>query len=241
MASSIMKPNYLTSGKLLLYGLILLLNASCGSGSTETEDAPDTIAIEADIPRKPIDYSLIDYQLPKSDYVFKVKITGIETKIAKAAFTTQTDEYAIPKKVDGYFLTVIFAMTNPYDHEMMAPISDYYYITSANGEWFSASTTRHRKCHCDIDNSTEVTTLKGRKLYEISEGKCGYDDYCIKFKPNETKTFKINFTDAIFGGVRQIAFNGFDLEWNNPSYTVAQDRALIIDVDKKKIVGEKRF
>lgn len=236
-----MRSTYLTFRKLLLCGLITILSTGCGNNGTTGEYISDTVAKQEAKPTKPIDYSLIDYQLPKSEYVFKVKITGIETKIAKDAFTTQTDEYAIPKKVDGYFLTVLFTITNPYDHEMIAPIPDYYYISSANGEWFSASTTYHRKCHCDIDNSTELTTLKGKRLYDISEGKCGYDDYCIKLGPNESKTFKIKFTDAIFGSVRQIAFNGFNLEWNNPSYTVAQDNALIIDVDQKKIVGEKKF
>ena len=219
----------------------MLFNASCGTDDTEDEYMSDTIITQEVTPTKPIDYSLIDYQLPKSEYIFQLKITGIETKIAKDAFTTQIDEYAIPKKVDGYFLTVIFTITNPYDQEMMAPIPDYYYITSLDGEWFSSSTTRSRKCHCDIDNSTEVTHSKGKELCEISEGKCGYDDYCIKFTSKETKTFKVKFTDAVFGKVRKIAFNGFNLEWNNPSYTLAQDRALIIDIDAKKIVGEKKF
>ncbi len=230
----------------LFFGITSTFLISCGSGNSTNSNAAKDTTLENSktvetIPSVPVDYSDFDYTLPQSNYSYKIKITDIETKITKEAFTTKTDEYSVPKKVDGYFLTIKFAITNPYDKEMMVPVPDYYYITSANGEWFSSSTTNHRECHCQIDNSTKVTNFKGKELWQISEERCGYDDYCFKFLPNETKEFKINFTDPIFGEVKKIAFNGFGLKWSNPSYTKEQDKGLIIDIDNKKIIGEKKF
>ncbi len=230
----------------LFFGLTAMFLISCGNGSSNDSKATKDTTLEntktgETTPTVPVDYSEFDYALPQSNYTYKIKITDIETKISKDAFTTKADEYSVPENVDGYFLTIKFAMTNPYDKEMMAPVPDYYYITSANGEWFSSSTTNHRECHCQIENSTKVTNLKGKELWQISEGRCGYNDHCFKFLPNETKEFKISFTDPIFGEVKKIAFNGFGLKWNNPSYTREQDKGLIIDIDNKKIIGEKNF
>ena len=241
-----MTNNNLKIVRQLFLGLITTFLISCSNGSSgngnETKDTTlENAKTEETIPSEPVDYSEFDYTLPQSNYTYKIKITDIETKISKYAFTTKTDQYSVPKEVDGYFLTIKFAITNPYNKEMMVPVPNYYYITSANEEWFSSSTTEHRECHCQISISTKITNLKGKEFWQVSEGRCGYDDYCFKFLPNETKEFKINFTDPIFGEVRKIAFNGFGLKWNNPSYTKEQDKGLIIDIDKKKIIGEKKF
>lgn len=226
--------------------LLVFVLTSCGeSADDKKKKLEQDLALEKTnkiLSDSTVDYSEIAYSLPNSKYVYNVKITGIETKISKGAFSKKADDYAVPEKVDGYFLTIKFAMTNPYDKEMIAPVSRYYYITSANGEWFTSSTTNHRQCHCSINNSTEVSTLKGQRLDELPYERCGSTfDYCFKFQPKETKEFKIKFTDPIYGDVRKIAFNGFGLECDNPSYTRKQDKALIIDVDKKKVIGEKNF
>ena len=229
--------------KVLHLVIFFLFLVSCEGSHNEEKETDSTILVNREkiIEDNPIDYSEIEYTLPKSNYIYKIKIIEIETKIQKDAFITKEDEYSVPEKVDGYYLTLKIAMTNPYEKEMMVPIPDYYYITSENGEWFSPSTTNHKECHCKIDNSTNITNAKGKELYEISEGKCGYSNFCLKFNPKETKEFNIEFTDPIFGKVRKIAFNGFRMKWNNPSYTREQDKALIIDVDNKKIIGEKKF
>lgn len=222
--------------------IMALLLAACDNPTTSPPQAEVEVAkTQHEGQSEPIDYSLIDYKLPQSDYSYKVKITGIDTKSVKDAFTTKADDYSVPEKVDGYLLGITFSMTNPYDKEMMAPVPSYYYITSGNDEWFSASTTRHKDCHCDIDNSTKVTNDAGKELYEIAEGKCGYSDYCIRFQPKETKNFKINFTDPIISRVKTIAFWGFDRKWKNPDYTRDQDCGLMLDIDKKEITGEKKF
>ena len=223
----------------------VLFFESCSSStdnkSSTLKPATADQTVQDTAPTVPTDYSSFDYMLPQSNYSYKVKITAIETKIAKNAFITKVDEYSVPKKVDGYYLTIKFSLTNPYDKEMMAPVPDYFYISSYNKEWFSASTTFHRDCQCYIDNSTKLTTDKGIELYNISEGKCGYDDYCLRYKPNETKKFIINFTDPVFGEVRKLVFCGFDRKWKNLENTRDRDIVSIIDIDKLEVTGEIRF
>ena len=132
-------------------------------------------------------------------------------------------------------------MTNPYDKEMIAPVPDYSYISSINEEKFSNSTIYHRDCGCQIDNSTEVTDDKGKELSKISEGKCGNSNYCVRFKPQETKDFIVSFTDPIVANVRSIVFWGFDRRWAKPEFRSSKKSALILDIDKNKVVGEIRF
>lgn len=221
---------------------VITLTVSCGTNDSKIPYVV-TVSDSSQVvtQKEPVNYNELDYSLPQSGYHVKIKITSISTKISKKAFITRADQYSVPEKADGYFLILTFSITSPYDHELMVPVPDYFYITSENGEWFSASTTWHKQCHCEIDNSTDVMTLQGKRLYEISEEKCGYDNYCVKFKAQETKEFKIKFTDAILGSVRKLVFNGFNIGWNNPSYTVKQDKGLIVDVDARKIVGEELF
>jgi hypothetical protein len=222
----------------LIWSIVILT----GCGSDSDKNATSALdSLKHAVPEKSRNFDEVDYQLPQSGYTVKIKITKINTKVSKHVFSTKAEQYAVAKKVDGYFLAVRFMVTNPYDHEMMIPVPDYFYITAENSEWFSSSTTYHKQCHCDIDNSTEVLTANGKNLYQVSEGRCVYNNYCIKFKAKESKEFKINFTDPILGSVKKLAFNGFDIRWNNPNYTVEQDKGLIIDMDKKVIVGEKRF
>jgi uncharacterized protein YxjI len=188
-----------------------------------------------------IDFNSFNYILPNSNYEYKIEITDIKTKLIKDAFEVKDDEYSIPKKVDGYQLMISYTMTNPYDKVMMASVPDYYYITSTKDEKFTYSTTYSKSCFCDINNSAEITDSNGKELWEISKGKCGYDDYCVEFKPKESREFRVRFTDPIITTAKSIVFSGFDLKWKNPEYNKERDRGLVIDLTSKKIVGEKKF
>lgn len=226
-------------GHIVAAFLFVSCNSSTDNKSSKLKTATADQTVHDTIPT---DYSSFDYKLPQSNYFYKVKITAVETKVVKDAFITKVDEYSIPKKVDGYYLTIKFSLTNPYDKEMMAPVPDYFYISSYNNkEWFSASTTFHRDCQCYIDNSTKLTTEKGVELYNISEGKCGDDDYCLRYKPNETKKFIVNFTDPVFGEVKKLVFYGFDRKSKNYENTRDKDIVSIIDIDRLAITGEIRF
>ncbi len=188
-----------------------------------------------------IDYSSFDYKLRNSEYAMKVQITSIETEEVEGAFEKKADEYSVPEKVSGYLLSVHYELTNPHDKELMIPIPNYASITSTRDEFFSGSTVYNRDCQCDIDNSTEMTDEKGRKLYEIRDGECGSSHYCMIFQPGETKSFIINFTDPIYSEVKRLVFKSFNLEWDSPESTSPRDRGIIIDIDKKAVVGEKLY
>lgn len=182
----------------------------------------------------------IEYNLPNSNYSYVVYIDTITTKVAKNAFETKDDEYSVPRKVDGYYLTVQIAITNPYDKEMMAPVPDYYYITTPVKKYFSASTTRHRNCACEINNSTKMFTEKGVELWKIVNGKCGGEP-CVKFNANETKRFKILFSDPIYGEVRELVFWGFNKKLKKQGTNRDRDIGLLINVDEGRVISTHTF
>lgn len=230
--------------KIAILGILMVLGCSCNNPNRKIPAVSQKVISEPKLDTthyQPYDYSTFEYNLPESNYSYKVKITEIITKVAKKVFSVKADEYSVPTKVDGYFLTVKFSLTNPYNREMLAPLPDYFSISSRNKQWFSSSTTYHRDCQCDIDNSTKVFTDKGLELYEVSEGKCGYDNYCIRYKPNETKNYMVSFTDPIYSGVRELLFFGFNRKWKNPERPSDRDIAFVIDVDKLKIISEVKF
>lgn len=227
------------------FGLRLSALIFIGCSSSTEQESVDTQVESEVVPlnQEPIDLSVFDYILPKSDYVFKIKVTDIDTTLVKDAFTLKADEYSAPEKVDGYYLSIRFSMTNPYGKEMMAPVPDYFYISSLKeDEWFTESTTYHRGCKCEIDNQTDITTDQGEELYNVSEGKCGYDDYCLRYQSGETKEFILNFTSPIYGKVKNLIFWGFDRKWKNPGPPVIdKDNVLVIDIEKEELTGEVKF
>jgi len=218
---------------------------SCSNNST-SKQAIDTTIIQENIVAQdttsqntiPTDYSKFSYPLLNSDYVFQIEISGIETEIKKDAFTHQDDQYSSKEKVDGYILKIRYKMTNPYDKVMMAPVPTYYYVGTLDRTYFSASTTYDRDCQCDIDNSIDFTDTKGENIYSLSDGKCGYDEPCVRFEPNETKEFIVTFTDPIYSGVKQLIFAGFHRKGQSLNSTRKRDIVLLLDTDKKKVVNE---
>ena len=194
-------------------------------------------------PRKeePRDYSEIDYKLPRTDYLYKVKIVDFQTVLVKDAFTMKAGEYAIPTKENGYLLSIKYTMLNPYSTEMMAPVPIDYWISSSGGQFFSSSTFGSRYCNCEIDSQTALTTEDGVDLSKLSEERCGNFDYCVKFKPNETKTFIVKFDNPIYWKVKELMFHSFGLESQGTHFTVKTYVPLIIDVEKKTVIGERNF
>lgn len=187
-----------------------------------------------------IDYSNIKYSFPNSNYVYDVKITDINSKLIKEEFESKADQYAIAEKVDGYILSITLEFTNPYEKEMMAPIPNYYAITSLDKQYFSGSTTYSRSCGCNIDNSTKVADIKGRELRELSEGKCGFgSDYCIKFKAKETKKVIITFTDPIIVTQKKIVLIAFSQKYKEEGSTRDRDIGFVLNVETGKVQGIK--
>lgn len=228
----------------LLGFLFTFLLFSCSSSNQESSES-DTSIVNSNIEKNEVtsneNLEEFEYKLPQSEYYYKIKIEKIYVDTIKNSFEAKKDQYEVPEKIDGYLLKVKFSMTNPYDKKMMAPVPDYFFLASEDKQAVSLSTTYSRDCHCEIDNSSEITMSNGKKLYEVSDGKCGYDDYCLMYDPKETKSFIIKFTDPFFTYNKQIIFWGFDRKWNNPDYTVGQDNGLIIDLVKKKITADFKF
>ncbi len=216
--------------------LIFVLLISACTEEPKSNQTTDGHLVSKDT--TPIDYNRFSYPLLNSSYVFQIEISGIETEVKKDAFVHQEDQYSPKQKVDGYILKVKFRMTNPYDKVIMAPVPTYYYIGTLDKKYFSASTTFHRDCQCDIDNSTDLTDLKGTGIYSLSDGRCGYDDPCVKFEPKETKEFVITFTDPVYNDVRQLIFSGFHRQGQSMNSTRTRDIVLLLDIEKKKVINE---
>lgn len=224
--------------KILLFAVFACSSPEVKNGNKQNEEIENQQIEKAEIPKEETDYSTFKYDLPGGNYFYNVKILKIETSIQKDAFTTKKDEYSKEEKIDGYHLSIHIEIENPFPEEKVFPVPDYFYISSLNGEWFSSSTTWSKFCQCYIDNSTRILTQSGKDLFSESRSKCGYDDWCIDFLPNESKRFIIQFKDPIFSKVRKLAFSGFNFIKMKRGQG---DKALIIDVDKNKVVGLKTF
>lgn len=188
------------------------------------------------------DYSYFKYKFPDSHYTFDVKITDINFKLTKNEFETKDDQYSVAKKVDGYVLSIFLEFTNPYDNEMMAPIPYYYEITSFDKQYFSHSTTYSRGCNCNIDNSVELKDSSGRELSRVAEGSCGTsNDYCVKFKPKETKKISITFIDPIIITQKKLVFIGFSGTYKDVEsiFDSDSDIGLVLNVETGKVEGLK--
>jgi hypothetical protein len=237
----------LTTNNKIWIGLGIILLAIYGIVNSETsnEQAETQLANQMKTDTPILNLEELNYNLPQSNYTYKVKITAIRTKIKKNAYSTKTDEYAIPQSVDGYYLTIDFSIRNPYDKEMLAPIPEYFYIASPKKEFFTASTTYSKRCSCDLDNGTKLTTDKGKELWEINDGRCGNNNYCIKFKPNEVKNFSLRFDDPIIITVKELIFCGFDLKWEDKNtgykYTNERDLGILINTETKELVKEVKL
>ncbi len=205
--------------------------------TTENNEVVDKPKVKSE----PTDFSKISYKLPKSNYVYNVQIEDIQTTIVKEVFTIKREEYEIAKKEDGYLLTIKYSMTNPYAKEMMAPVPDYYWISSNSSEFFSTLTTGSRDCECQIANQEELTTENNIKVSELSDGSCGSSKYCLRFNPNETKIFLVKFRNPIYWKVKELMFHSFGLKSQGKRFTRETDMPLIINVEKNEVVGVRNF
>lgn len=231
-------------GCLPILGLILIAfifsTLSNSSNDKEVENnLPKSNDVELNSSTKKTDLNTFDYNLPNSSYNFIVKISDINTTEKKNHFQIKKDDYSIPKNVDGYLLSMEIEITNPYEKEMMAPIPHYFEITSLGGEKFTEKTTYSRSCRCQIDNTSEITDINGKNLWEISKDKCGNNDYCLKFNAKESKKFIITFTEPIISTTKKIVFIGFDKTWDNEGSK--RDLGFVIDTEKGEIIDIKKL
>lgn len=206
--------------------------------NTVTEIKDKRGRIESD---STIDYSIMNYNLPDSEYIYKIRISKIETDIQKDVFETKEDNYSIPVKVDGYLLSLTVEITNPYDKQMMVPIPYYYKITSINDEYFTNSLIYDTTYNCKVETSSKIKDNKGKELWKNNIGKCdGYGvNSCVIFNPNETRSFIISFTEPIIFSSTELIFIDFTVI---PDFKKGlRPKGIIIDTNKKKVTGIKYF
>lgn len=184
---------------------------------------------------------VISYRLKDSDRIIKMRLSDMKIEKITDAFSIKKDEYAVPVKKDGYLLSVNFRVNNPYDEELMLPIPNYFSLTNGKDDFFVDKPLFSKSCYCDIIGSSEVTNLKGEKLYAIRDGECGDSRYCMAFKPKETKEFIVEFDTPILEDQTELMLFGFDMYWSNPNRSGSSDVGLILDIEKETIMGLKEF
>ena len=195
---------------------------------------------------KPIELTEFIYNIPESEYKYSIKVTNIETKNIKNAFSIKEDKYSVATKKDGTKLSINISITNPYDKEMQnIPFPYSFCITSTKQEFFSNNTIRRKKIGDVI--IPKITDDKQRAI-KLTDSK----DYIqnivnLNFKPNETKTFKLEYENPILNEIKSLVLVDFELkpngikEENNDVIGIYGIKGLLIDLENKKIIGEQKF
>lgn len=225
--------------KTINFSLILIVTISllrCNSEKKKTEKT-----IESKLKNSMDSLGIISYHLKDSDYVIRMRLSGMNSKKVEKAFSIKEDEYSMPIKKDGYQLELNFRINNPYEKELMIPIPNYFSISNSKDKFFSEKPLFSKSCYCDIIGSSEITNLDGKKLYQISDGECGNTRYCLIFKPNETKEFIIKFDQPILESEKELLLFGFDLHWDNPNNLYRTDLGMILDIKNETIKGLKKM
>lgn len=184
---------------------------------------------------------VIYYHLRESEYVIKMQISGLQKTVIEDAFSIKADAYSVPVKKKGYLLDINFVIKNPYDKELIIPIPSYFALTTENDSTFANKTIFSKSCMCNIINTTDITGINGKKLYEISDENCGVERNCVKFNPEDVKEFTIHFSEPILESEKDIILIGFELYWNDSNYLYRKDKGIVIDTENKLIKGLKEL
>ena len=187
------------------------------------------------------EYTEFIYELPESKYVYTVKINEITTEIVKNAFTIKEDKYSVGTKKDGYTLSLSISITNPYDKEMNnIPFPENNFITSTNKEHFTEISSYKKRIGEIIE--PKITDDKNKKLKSKVNSDCPGYSLCLNFMPKETKNFKLYFESPILPNIKTLTLVGYRLKIEYEKDELFLDKiGLIIDVDKKKVIGEQKF
>lgn len=186
--------------------LFFLITISCGKEKKETEPV-----IEPQIEEKVIDFYNFEHYLEDSNYAYNIKITNILTTEHKDMFEVEKEKYGVPEKINGTSVTIAFDITNPYSKTMRIPFPEYYEIASEEFEGLEGH-IYSRSAKTYIDNTTTIEDGKGNPLSSFSK----YNDdpigrkLIVEFKPNETKSIVVKFTDPFPSTINKITFIAFN-------------------------------
>jgi len=122
---------------------------------------------------------------------------------------------------------------------MIVPFYDNIYLTSENNESFSNS-KNFKKKFGEIIKPRIVYKDKNQSIINFDDN-CYGGIACIHYKPMETKQYKLFFENEIVIDVKNVIFLGFNLKHNEEIESSYKEKGLIINIDQKKIIGEKKY
>lgn len=175
-----------------------------------------------------------------SEYSFDTKITDIKVIEHKGVFEVQKEKFGTPEKVNGKSIVIEFDIKNPYDRAMRIPFPEYFQIASDEFEGLEGY-GYSRRDHTYTGFASIIESDQGLALNKI--GKYNDDSLSrrllVDFKPNETKSFIIKFTNPFPLTIEKVLFIGFNKEIENlkdSGLINLTEYGLYIDLKNKKII-----
>lgn len=244
--------------RLTLKNFSLFVISTCVFLACSQESKPEKNNIVKEEPRiEPKDFYKFKHLLPESNYSYDIEITNIDFKTHKNAFVFNADKYSVPAKLDGISFSIEYKIKNPYAKLMQIPFPDYFYIT-ANAFKDQEGFIYDKFCRCYLNNQSKTTNSKGKEIYDFTlpnSDESSADRRVLEFNPNETKEFKISFTEPFPSITPTITFVGFNQhlakQVDNEIYSNMTDEekaanetfnhALTIDIKSKTIINRTKI
>lgn len=218
--------------KLSLISLLFCLIAiSCGKEKKEIEPVIDPEKEET-----VTDFYNFEHYLEDSNYAYDIKITNITTIEHKDIFEVENEKYGVPEKIYGTSVSIAFDIKNPYSKTMRVPFPEYYEIASEEFQGLKGH-IYSRSAKTYIDNTTTIEDSKGNPLSSFSK----YNDdpigrkLIVEFKPNETKSIVVKFTDPFPSTINKITFIAF----NQHLRKKVDDYYNLSEVEKEEYLADK--
>lgn len=223
--------------KYILISILAILIWGCSDNSVSEKQniVEEKRGLEYVI-KSPEELPKLNHNLSHSNYFYPIEISNIDFEMVKNAFTIKEEQYSVSKPIDGLNLIVKYKMTNPYDKEMVVPIPDYFYITADDIQSNTTNSFYSKGDRCYMIGGAELT-YKGKKLYEIYDERIE-NGYGLKFKPKESKEFKITFDHPINCNMSKLALIGFSEKDNGTTNRIGS--GVEIDVKSKTILRQVR-
>lgn len=186
--------------------LFCFISISCRKENKEIEPV-----IEPIVEEKVTDFYNFKHYLEDSNYAYEIKITNIMTTEHKDMFEVEKEKYEVPEKISGTSVAIAFDIKNPYSKTMRVPFPEYYEIASDEFEGLDGH-IYSRSAKTYIDNTTKIEDSKGNPLSSFSK----YNDdpigrkLIVEFKPYETKSIVVNFTEPFPSTINKITFIAFN-------------------------------
>lgn len=212
---------------------IISFFSSCDNKKEKIEDNYKYISKEVYEPED-VDFYNFKHYLD-SDYAFDIKITNIKVVEHKGAFEVQKEKFGIPEKINGNSIVIDFDITNPYSRDMRIPFPEYFQIASNDFDGLKGFGYSRRN-DTYVDFAEIIENDKGillNKLGEYLSTKLNID-----FKPYETKSFVIKFTEPFPSTIKKVLFIGFNKEFKDLESGGFDlwEYGLLIDLKNKKII-----